>query len=61
LLEVYRLLGHEAPGTEGNLVRAPRNLVKAIRVVCLCLDEWVSERMKQLRDEAAALEPQGVA
>jgi hypothetical protein len=27
----------------------------------LCLDEWVSERMKQLRDEAAALEPQGVA
>jgi hypothetical protein len=26
----------------------------------LCLDEWVSKRMRQLRDEAAALEPQGV-
>jgi len=38
-----------------------RQAVDTIRVVCLCLDELVVERMKEFRTEAAALEPQGAA
>jgi hypothetical protein len=38
-----------------------RQAVDTIRVVCLCLDELVAERMKELRTESAALEPQGTA
>ena len=37
-----------------------RQAVDTIRVVCLCLDELVVERMKELRTESAAL-PQEVA
>src|SRR4051812_21924118 len=38
-----------------------RQAVDTIRVVCLCLDELVVERMKELRTESAAREPQEVA
>ena len=38
-----------------------RQAVDTIRVVCLCLDELVGERMKELRNQEVALEPQGAA
>ncbi len=38
-----------------------RQAVDTIRVVCLCLDELVLERLRELRREAATLEPQGAA
>jgi hypothetical protein len=38
-----------------------RQAVDTIRVVCLCLDELVAERMSELRRESASLEPQGTA
>jgi hypothetical protein len=38
-----------------------RQAVDTIRVVCLCLDELVVERMRELRMESAATEPQEAA
>jgi HEPN superfamily RiboL-PSP-like protein len=36
-----------------------RQAVDTIRVVCLCLDELIGERMNELRKQAAALQTQG--
>ena len=38
-----------------------RQAVDSIRVVCLCLDELVTARLKELREQAAAAQPQGAA
>ena len=38
-----------------------RQAVDSIRVVCLCLDELVMARIKELRDQAAAAQSQGAA
>ncbi|HEY1307293.1 MAG TPA: HEPN domain-containing protein [Vicinamibacterales bacterium] len=38
-----------------------RQAVDTVRVVCLCLDELVTERLKALREQAAGSQPQGAA
>ena len=38
-----------------------RQAVETIRVVCLALDDLVTSRLKELKQEAAALQPHGTA
>jgi hypothetical protein len=50
------------PGGEAQDIGYPwtRQAVDTVRVVCLSLDELVVGRLKELREQAAALQPQGI-